>query len=430
VTAYDLAPIAARIAERGAVTRYATDGRDMLTNDPDGWEVERPQIWWTGGPEEPPDWGGGGGYGGPWGNPPPNAVGSPVYGLAALPAVTRCTSLISDTIAGAPWRVRRGWEILDAPAWILDPQALRIDQRIVDPERVPEVRLSRVEFWSQWVTAALWMGDGFVYAPVRDDNGAPRPPMWQLHPLKVAIDNGRYFVGEDGVELEPGSVIHLRGHGPFFDGRGWGVLTRHAEDIGLGIAVRGYAYGTFHSGVPSGYLKVNATGLTKDQATDLRRQWMRHHGNGRRSIAVLNSTVDFNPIFVSPLDAQLDRQREWSLRDIAIAFGVPAWFLGVPGDSSTYANVESRMNELRSLTHLPWVTRIESCLDAQFPHGTGLKLNLDAILRADTKGRFEAYAIALKEGWMTIDEVRAIEDLPPLDYATPHDVAPDLPQIR
>ena len=48
--------------------------------------------------------------------------------------------------------------------------------------------------------------------------------------------------------------------------------------------------------------------------------------------------------------------------------------LGVPGDSSTYANVESRMIELRTFTLLPWQRRIESTLDAQLPKGTSLKV--------------------------------------------------------
>lgn len=425
MTAYDLAPVAARAAElRAAQMHYGTDGRDILVNSPDGWEVAAPWIWWSGDAEVPPgdEWG----TGGPWGNPPPGSVG-PLYGLAALPAVTRCTALICDTIAGAPWRVRNGWDVLDTPAWISDPQALRLDRRLADPGRVSDVRLSAVEFWAQWILAALWFGDGFVYAPIRDNNGQPRPPLWQLHPELVAVEDGRYWAND--IELEQGSIIHLRGLPPYFNGRGSGVLTRHGADLGLSVAVRRYAHSTFHSGIPSGYLKVNAAGLTADGAADLKGQWMRAHGRGRRSIAVLNSTVDFTPISVSPIDAQLDRQREWGLRDIAIAFGVPAWFLGIPGDSSTYANVESRMIELRTFTELPWTRRIESCLDAQFPRGSELKVNLDALLRADTKSRMDAYKIAIELGVLTVDEVRALEDRPPIALANLTDMDPALPEV-
>ena len=75
--------------------------------------------------------------------------------------------------------------------------------------------------------------------------------------------------------------------------------------------------------------------------------------------------------------------REWSLRDIALAFGVPAYMLGAPGDSSTYANVESRMVELAQFTLLPWVRRIESTLESEFPAGTSLKVDMRSMMRAD-----------------------------------------------
>jgi HK97 family phage portal protein len=144
---------------------------------------------------------------------------------------------------------------------------------------------------------------------------------------------------------------------------------------------------------------------------------MAAHGNAKRSIAVLNATTEFHPISISPVDAQLSAAREWGLRDIALAFGVPPYMLGVPGDSSTYANVESRLIELRTWGLLPWARRIESLLDSQFPRGTSVKINLDALVRADTATRYSAYETAIRSGWLTIDEVRELEDRPPLPTA-------------
>src|SRR5262245_57510910 len=82
----------------GIKVHTATDGRDVLINDPDGWEVDQPWLWWLG-PA------GGDGTGGPYGNPlTPNDP----MGAGTLPAVSRCTSIICDTIAGLPWQVFRG----------------------------------------------------------------------------------------------------------------------------------------------------------------------------------------------------------------------------------------------------------------------------------------------------------------------------------
>jgi HK97 family phage portal protein len=385
--------------------RTATDGRDVLVNTPDAWEIDEPWLWWLG----PAN---GDGTGGPYGNPIPGANAWQAY--ATLPGVARCTSIICDTIAGLPWQVIRGeWERLPTPDWIADPQALRIDGRVVDPNTLATVRLSAVEFWSQWIQAALWLGDGYVYVPVRDAAGAPKPPVWQLHPDDVKIDAGAYWVGD--IPLPADSIIHLRGPGPYIGGHGNGVLTNHALDLTLARTVRAYASGVFQTGVPAGYLKSTSPSMTPDQAQDLKAKWLAQHGGAARSIAVLNATTDFHPIAISPVDAQLSSSREWALRDIALAFGVPAYALGVPGDSATYANVESRMIELRTFTLLPWERRIESTIDAQFARGTSLRIRSDGLLRADTATRYKGYKDALDAGWLTVDEIRALEDRPPIE---------------
>ena len=182
---------------------------------------------------------------------------------------------------------------------------------------------------------------------------------------------------------------------PYWNGHGKGVITEHGAALGLAATVATYASGVFTSGIPAGYLKSNQPNMTADQAQTLKSTWLAQHGGTKRSIAVLNATTEFHPISISPVDAQLASTREWSLRDVALAFGVPAYMLGVPGDSSTYANVESRMIELRTFTLLPWQRRIESTLDAQLPKGTSLKVRSDGLLRADTSTRYNAYTTAL-----------------------------------
>lgn len=398
---------------------YATDGREILDNSPDGWEVGQPWLWWDG-PA------GGDGTGGPWGNPPPGHD----QRHAMLPAITRCTNLIAGTLSGLPVKVRRGQEALATPTWLTDPQLLRPDATRGAP--LAGGALSGVDFWSQWITSALWYGDGYVWAPNRDATGAPLPPMYVLNPFLVRITGGqedrRYFIRAamasdwlampdpylPEVEIPAAQLLHLRGNPPYFDGHGRGALTAHWKEIALAGAVRSWAFGQFASGVPAGYLKVNAPGLTQPEADRLKSSWMAAHGGGARSIAVLNATTDFSPIQFSPLDAQLDQSRVWSLRDIALAFGVPSWFLGVPGDSSTYSNVESRFIELRTYTLLPWIRRVEAVLDAQFPAGTSVKLLTAGLERGDTTTRYAAYASGLSAGWLTIDEVRELEDLPPM----------------
>lgn len=264
--------------------RSATDGRDVLLNDPDGWEQDR-QFLWMQGPA------GSDGTGGPFGIPPPGAMGSDRV-VSTLPAARRCTAIIVDTIAGLPWQVIRGdYEHLETPAWISDPQALRLDGRVADSGMLTAVRLSAVEFYAQWITAALWHGNGYIYAPVRDSSGAPKPPLWQLHPAEVKIDGGRYWVGE--IEIPGDSIIHLRGEPPYVGGYGTGVIESAGADLGLAATLRQYASGVFTTGVPAGYLKSLSPSMTQEAADELKAKWLAQHGGALRSIAVLNATTEF-----------------------------------------------------------------------------------------------------------------------------------------
>src|SRR5262249_23105421 len=161
---------------------------------------------------------------------------------------------------------RGEYEELPRPEWISDPQSSRIDGRVVSNTTPWDTRYSAVEFWANWITAALWYGDGYIYAPVRDNTGAPKPPLWQLHPWEVSIDKatGTYWVKE--TRLPAGSVIHLRGAPPYRDGHGSGVLTTNTAELALASTVRQYAASVFTSGVPAGYLKSTQPTMSVEQA--------------------------------------------------------------------------------------------------------------------------------------------------------------------
>ena len=386
----------------------ATDGRDVLLNSPDGWEVEKPWLWWTG-PA------GGTGSGGPWGNPIPGANNILDYG--SIPAVSRATSLIVDTIGTLPWHVYRGdTERLTTPACLAAPPALRLDVRVVFKTQVVDARLSNDDFWCDWIRSALWWGDGFVYVPVRDAAGAPKPPLWLLHPEDVKVAEGQYWVSD--VQIPATNLIHLRGQTPIVDGRGTGVLTRFADDLRLAQSMRTYMAGAFTAGVPAGYLKTTTPSINQEQADALKTRWMTQHGGSRRSIAVLNATTEFHPLQWSPVDTEAAAFATLTLGQVELMFGLPVSSLGgLAGRSLDYSTTELRMLELYHTTWLPCIGRIEAVLYSQLVSGTHSLVEDDGVLRADTKTRFETYEIGIRTGVLTVDEARALENRPPLQEA-------------
>lgn len=393
----------------------ATDyGRDILVNTPDGWEVDQPWKWWDGD-----------GDGAAFGNPPPGAGFGPGTGTT-LPVFMQCTWLISEQIASMPWQVFSGDAgKVDAPWWIADPQGARLDGRSPGMVEMVAPRLSKPEFWSQAITSVLWFGEAFIYTP-RNASGQIGSPLWLLHPADVFLDaySGRYYVApEEGAEegqrtyFEDADLIVVRGHMRPGDARGYGVLDFFRDALALAGSTRAFALNTFRAGVPAGYLKVNQPDLTREQAEALQTRWMAAHGGQMKKIAVLNAVTEFHPLALDANTVALIDMLKITAWEICAMFSVPTSKIGLSlSDSMTYNNMQDDDSRFVKDTLRVWVDRFEKAITNRLPQGTYMKVNLDSYLRGNTSDRFAAYALALDpdKGWMTTDEVRALEELPPL----------------
>src|SRR4051812_8151565 len=166
-----------RVLTRAAYTRATGD---MLVNDPDGWMSDglHGPVWWLG-----LDSGGGAqpiGPNGPW----PGGSSA-----AALPTVTRATSLIVDPIAQSPFNVQElgfAGKPLGTPRWLTDPMLQRPDGRFVDDVYPSVVKLPRSKFWGDFIRSALWYGLG-AFITQEDEQGQPvAGTMRLLHPFALS----------------------------------------------------------------------------------------------------------------------------------------------------------------------------------------------------------------------------------------------------
>jgi len=389
-----------------------TGDRPIRVNDPDGWMTE---------PAIPQPGSGGFNPGFHWlGSDSPSWFASPAVG-GGLPSVYRALGIIVDSLSSVPWAVYRGRERLPEPGWIADPQMAQPNERASNAslslaaDLLPDP-LHSVAFRAQLVSSMVMHGEAFIYHPLLDeDDRYPVAPVFMLNPLDLGWDKYRnqWKIGQTYVE--PRRVLHIRGRAPYTDdGRGVGVLKRHADTIGMSVNLRNYVSSSLKSGVPAGYLKVTTPTFTKDQADALKTAWMAAHGGDARSIAVLNATTEFSPLSWSLSDVAAVEMGAFSDREIAHAFGMSAHYLDAPGGSETYANVQDRVIDLRTFTLLPVSRLIESAMESRLPWGTTMKIKLEGLERANITTRDQSYAAGLAGGYRTVDEIRALEDLPPL----------------
>lgn len=136
-------------------------------------------------------------------------------------------------------------------------------------------------------------------------------------------------------------------------------------------------------------------------------------------VAMMPYGYQFTPIAISMADAQFLQNTELTFRQIANAFGVKMHQLNDLA-KATYSNVEQQQLAFYSDTQQPILTTYEQELsyklftDDELDEGYYSKFNVDAILRADLKTRYEAHGKGIEKGFITPNEARAAEDKPPL----------------
>jgi HK97 family phage portal protein len=141
---------------------------------------------------------------------------------------------------------------------------------------------------------------------------------------------------------------------------------------------------------------------------------------------VFGQDWDFTALKVSPEESQFIETMRLNATQIATIYGVPPSKVGgETGGSMTYASVEMASIDFVTFTLRPWLVLLESRLSALLPGRIQMKFNADAMIRMSTIDRYNAHGMALAQGWRNRDEVRALEELPPLPdgqgqtYGTP-----------
>jgi HK97 family phage portal protein len=240
-----------------------------------------------------------------------------------------------------------------------------------------------------------------------------------LNPFDVMIQtddygNALYYTYRGTIRYELKDIEHLamlRVPGNVY---GLGPIQSCQAELLNARDTRDYASVWFtDSGVPNGVLKSDQM-LSPDQAAAAKEAWNLTAG-AKNGVAVLGNGLNYQPMYLNPRDAMFIEAQGFNTQTIARLFGVPANMLLAPvgdGASMTYQNMEQEQMAFVRYTLSQYIVAIESSLTKVTTRGTVVKMNVDSLLRSDTLSRYQAHQIAIASGWMTIDEVRAIEDLP------------------
>lgn len=284
--------------------------------------------------------------------------------------------------------------------------------------------------FAEIMTAQL-VGRGNAYAEVvwgDGDDGKYRPVMlWpipaaQVKPGLLREEVEKYYEvtppnGGKKVILSSEECLHLRTMGDALEG--WSPLRMAREAIGLGLAQEQHAAAEFGNGnVPSGILKFGRKPSQED-INAFKAGWTSDHGGSKNRGKIgwiWGEDANWIQTTISNVDAQFLENRKFQVIELARFFGVPPHLL-YDLDRATFSNIEHQGLEFLAYTLAYWLTKWtngwESAVllpderDAMFfEHQTA------ALLKTDTKTRYETYVLARQWGILDGNEIRKKENYP------------------
>lgn len=326
-----------------------------------------------------------------------------------ISAVFACIRLLSDAVATLPADTfvgvgdeRRPYP---QPAWVAEP----------------DVGVTRQDFLQQVVTSLLLDGNAFVQV-LR--GGADVSALVVLDPSRIEVRRNPQsrrleFVVDGGrVVLPSTDLLHITDLRRPGDLRGISRVAEMRQSLGLARALDEFAARFFGNGSTTSGIIEYPGNLTEEQAMDLVNGFEASHRGLRKAHrpGVLSGGATWKQTGVDPDSAQMLGSRQMSVEEIARIFGVPPHMIGLttPGAMS-YASVEQ--NAIQFVTHTlrPLVTKIEGALTRLLPADAFLRFNMDGLLRGDSISRAQYHSTALQAGWESVNDVRRLEDLPPVD---------------
>lgn len=349
--------------------------------------------------------------------------GKPVNERTAMQmtAVYSCVRILSEAVAGLPIHLYRYTEnggkekALDHPLY-----------RLLHDEPNPE--MTSFNFREALMGHLLLYGN--AYAQIVRNARGEIIGMYPLMPNKMTVDRDSagnlyylYTRGSDDtpvgnaagqIYLPPTDVLHIPGLG--YDGIvGYSPLAMAKNAVGMAIACEEYGAKFFANGAaPSGVLEH--PGTIKDPQR-VRDSWNATHqgsANAHR-IAVLEEGMKYQPIGISPEQAQFLETRKFQINEIARIYRVPPHMVG-DLEKSSFSNIEQQSLEFVKYTLDPWICRWEQSLARRlFTESEKseyfVRFSVDGLLRGDYQSRMSGYAVARQNGWMSANDIRELENL-------------------
>lgn len=340
--------------------------------------------------------------------------------VLSLSAVWACVNLLSGTIGSTPIFIYRSKK-----------NGTRVRDKNHPLHRIlhdrPNSEQTPVDFFEGLTTGIELQGDGYAQKIYGSKN-----QLVGLMPIRSDIvsvrreSNGRlsYNWSDNGrsYSVDQNDMLHIRGFGGDALG-GLSTLSYGRHAFGLANTIDKAAGKTFANGMrPSGTLTYEEF-LTEEQRDTIETlvidKFVGAQNAGKPM--VLEGGVKWNQLSINPEDAQMLQSRGFSIEEVCRFFGVPPFMIGHTEKNTSWGSgLEQQVLAFVKFSLRKRIRRIEQALMNQLlspqdrAAGVIIEFSLEGLLRGDSSGRSNFYKAGLNDGWLTVNEVRGFENLPPV----------------
>lgn len=238
------------------------------------------------------------------------------------------------------------------------------------------------------------------------------------------------IVFEDGTETIPvtrttSDILYVRGPATGGGVAGLSPMSMARLAIQSGLKRQQFEARHYDQGIKPGIVVKFPATVTPEQAEEWREIFQATHAgpeNAGKAI-VVGLGADVKDLPVSLADAQYVESNQMTAEEIGAIYGVPRSFLNLSG-GGTGGAADSDYRFFATFG-LGWIlTALDQALSLDpdiVPRAASGRREIfiesvtDALLRGDTPSRYDAYVKARQGGWISLNEIREMENYPPVE---------------
>lgn len=347
------------------------------------------------------------------------------FGWGATPAkpVNQKTSLQLAPLWACVFRVSES--IASIPKHVIEKDGNTVNRITEDPLQylinvAPNNKMTAFDFWTLIMIDSLTRGRGYAFIN-RDKSFMPTELIFipfNAVTREASATNVRYYISGIDGHVSSDYILEISSFG------GLSAISYHRQTIGLGLGVNEYGNDYFAKGGRK--RGIFRSDNSFQDIEDLKKMagYIKERWASDDPVLVLDNGYEFKNIEIPPDDSQFLETKKVNGSEICQIYSVPPVLVQVEMNVK-YDNMVEANTQFVQYCLTNHAVKIEQEIkrkifgQAAYPNRF-VKFNMNGLLRGDLKSRTEHYDKMLKNGTYSINDVRMLENLNPIEGGDMH----------